>query len=156
MSTKMPMRQATIQFFGRLTRDSELKYSDENKPMLGFSVAVDRWNAKEKKREAWFANCRMFGPQCEKFAEQAKKGVAVYVTGEPYMEKWETRDGETREAFKVFVATADTLEWPDDRDGNGNGGQRSQQAAPPRQAPPAAAPPRQPAQAEIPEDDIPF
>lgn len=153
MSTKMPMRQATIQFFGRLTRDSELKYSLEGKPTLGFSVAVDRWNAKAQKREAWFANCRMFGPQCEKFAEQAKKGVAVYVTGEPYVEDWETDKGEKRRDFKVFVATADTLEWPDD----GNGGQRSQQAAPPRWA---AAPPRQPAprpaQAYIPEDDIPF
>lgn len=154
MSTKFPMRQASIQFFGRITRDAELKYSPtDNKPMLGFSVAVDRWNAKEKKREAWFANCRMFGPQCEKFAEQAKKGVPVYVTGEPYMEKWETREGEMREAFKVMVQNADTLEWSDD----GNGGQRSQQAAPPRQA---AAPPRQPApqpaQAEIPDDDIPF
>lgn len=111
MSTKLPQRQASINLFGRLTRDPELKYQND-KPTCGFSVAIERWTGKE--RVSWFANCRVFGKPAEKFAETARKGDPVYVTGEPYMEDWTTKDGEARKDFKVFVNTADVLAWPED------------------------------------------
>lgn len=112
MSAKLPRRQASIQLFGRLTRDPELKYDPEQKPTCGFSVAVERWTGKE--RVSWFANCRIFGKPAEAFAGSAKKGSPVFVTGEPYMEEWETKEREKRKDFKVFVNTADVLEWADD------------------------------------------
>jgi single-stranded DNA-binding protein len=106
---KFPLRQASIQFFGRITRDPEIKDLG-GKPTCEFSVAVERWNGKE--RVPSFFNCRAFGLTAEKF--KGAKGDAVYVTGEPYIEKWESKDGEKKEEFKVFVNSVDTLEWPDD------------------------------------------
>ena len=108
--TKFPQRQAEIRFFGRITRDPEGKYSTDNKLSVGFSVAVERWDGKQ--RVSSFFNCRAFGLTAEKM--KAVKGDPVYVTGEPYIEKWETKDGEKREGFKVFVNSCDVLEWPDD------------------------------------------
>lgn len=134
---KFPQRQASIQFFGRLTRDPEMKYLEEGKPTCGFSVAVERWNGKE--RVSSFFNCRAFGITAEKI--KVVKGDAVYVTGEPYIEKWESKQGEKREGFKVFVHSVDTLEWPDDG--------RSEE-------PPRARAPRPVDSDPIPDDDIPF
>lgn len=111
-NTKLPQRQASINLFGRLTHDPELKYAND-KATCGFSIAVERWTGKE--RVSWFANCRVFGKPAEKFSESARKGDPVYVTGEPYMEDWETREGEKRKDFKVFVNTVDVLAWPDDQ-----------------------------------------
>ena len=109
---KFPQRQANMQFHGRLTRDCDKKYDDQGRSTVGFSVAVERWNGKE--RVSWFANCRMFGKAAERFAQDAKKGAPVYVTGEPYIEDWETKDGEKKQSFKVFVDTASVLEWADE------------------------------------------
>jgi single stranded DNA-binding protein len=110
-NAKLPQRQASINLFGRLTRDPELTYAND-KPTCGFSIAVERWTGKE--RVSWFANCRVFGKPAEKFAETARKGMPAYVTGEPYMEEWTTKDGEKRKDFKCFVNTVDVLEWPED------------------------------------------
>lgn len=130
MSAKLPRRQASIQFFGRLTRDPELKFDPQGKATCGFSVAVERWTGKE--RVSWFANCRVFGKPAEAFAEAAKKGNPVYITGEPYMEGWETKDGEKRKDFKVFVNTADVLEWAEDGDRQpSRPAQRAARPAPP-------------------------
>ena len=135
MSTKLPQRQASINLFGRLTRDPELKYAND-KATTGFSIAVERWTGKE--RVSWFANCRVFGKPAEKFAETARKGDPVYVTGEPYMEDWETKDGEKRKDFKVFVNTVDVLAWPEDGNDQRPASQRAREqherhAAPDRQ-----------------------
>jgi single-strand DNA-binding protein len=111
---KLPQRQANVSLFGRLTRDAELKYSDDGKPTCGFSVAVERWTGKE--RVSWFADCRVFGKAAEKFAADAKKGSPVHIMGEPYLEEWTTKEGEKRKSFKVFVTEASVLEWPDDND----------------------------------------
>jgi single-strand DNA-binding protein len=135
---KFPLRQASIQFFGRITRDPEVKFNDAGKPTCGFSVAVERWDG--TKRVSSFFNCRAYGITAEKF--KSVKGDPVYVTGEPFIDKWESKEGEKREGFKVFVNSVDTLEWPDDdRDEQPRG------RAPQREAPTTAP---------APEDDLPF
>lgn len=100
-------------------------------------MAVERWTGKE--RVSWFANCRVFGKPAEKFAEVARKGDPVYVTGEPYMEDWTTKDGENRKDFKVFVNTVDVLAWPDDGDER-----------------PTSSRARQQRTETVPDDDLPF
>lgn len=132
---KLPLRQASINLFGRLTRDPELKFSPDGKATCGFSVAVERWTGKE--RVSWFANCRVFGKPAEKFAETARKGAAVYVTGEPYMEDWTTKEGEKRKDFKVFVNTVDLLEWADDADDQRPASQRARDEAERHGSPPS-------------------
>lgn len=110
---KLPQRQASIALFGRLTRDPELTFTQSQTATAGFSVAVDRWDGKQ--RVSWFANCRAFGKLAEKFADTARKGDPVYVQGEPYMEEWTTKDsGEKRKDFKVFVNSVDLLSWPEE------------------------------------------
>lgn len=142
-NAKLPQRQASINLFGRLTRDPELKFSPDGdrKATAGFSVAVERWTGKE--RVSWFANCRVFGKPAEKFAETARKGDPVYVTGEPYMEDWTTKDGDKRKDFKVFVNTVDVLAWPEEQQDQRPASQRAR-ASHERHSEP------------IPEDDLPF
>lgn len=142
--SKLPMRQASIQLFGRLTRDPEIKTSDTGKASCGFSLAVERWTGTE--RVSWFANCRAFGPVAEKFADKARKGMTVFVTGEPYMEEWTAQDGTKKKDLKVFANTVDLLEWPDDGDDRA-----------PREQAPARQRTAEPAAVGVDEDDsLPF
>jgi len=69
---------------GNLTRDAELKYSQNGKQYADFSIAVNHgWG---EKQEADFVSCRMFGNDKEKnpavtMAEKGAKGRKVLVVG---------------------------------------------------------------------------
>ena len=69
---------------GNLTRDAELKYSQNGKQMADFSIAVNHgWG---ERKETDFVSCRMFGNDKEKnpavtMAEKGAKGRKILVAG---------------------------------------------------------------------------
>lgn len=84
---------------GRLTRDPELKYTDNNIAVASFSLAVNR-NFKDAngEREADFINCVIWRQQAENLANWAKKGALIGITG-----RIQTRSYENQQGQRVYV-----------------------------------------------------
>lgn len=102
---------------GRLTRDPELKFSANGKPIAIFAVVTsrrfkDQQTGEWEDRDTTFWDCVAFGQLAENAAESLTKGTAVIVTGNAAQEEWTTRDGEKRRSMKVTVdEVAPSLRW---------------------------------------------
>ena len=81
---------------GRLTRDSEIKYSSQGSAVLDFSIAVNH----KKDDEVSFFNCKAFGKLAENLKPYLIKGKQIGITGYLKQDRWET-DGQKRE--KVVI-----------------------------------------------------
>ncbi len=91
---------------GRLTRDGELRYSQNGSVIVRFSIAVG-----SRKRnadgtwgdEASFFDCVYFGKAAEATSAYLTKGKLVGVVGELRQNKWEGSDGQTRNRVEIYV-----------------------------------------------------
>jgi len=90
---------------GRLTRDSELKYTPSGLPICRFSIAVNR---SRKQDEQWvdephFFDIEFYGKSAEGLSKYLLKGRQVAVQGELRQDRWE-KDGQQRS--KVIIAAS--------------------------------------------------
>lgn len=65
---------------GRLTRDAELRTVNSGDQVLGFSVAVDDRNGREK--TTLFFDCSLWGKRGEALQQYLTKGSSVTVSGD--------------------------------------------------------------------------
>lgn len=65
---------------GRLTRDAELRTVNSGDQVLGFSVAVDERNGREK--TTLFFDCSLWGKRGEALQQYLTKGSSVTVSGD--------------------------------------------------------------------------
>src|SRR6056297_1132967 len=72
----------------RITKDLELKHTQDNKPLLRFSVAQNDY-----KKEGHFFNCVAFGKTAELIANYCHKGDMIYIQGELWNNNYEKEDG---------------------------------------------------------------
>lgn len=120
---------------GRLTRDSELKYTKSGMPIARFSIAVNR---SRKQDDQWVDETSFFevdywGKGAEAVNRYLTKGKQVGVEGELRQDRWE-QDGQPRS--KVIV-NATNVQLLGGNQGGGQGGgsqnqgsyQRTQNAA---------------------------
>lgn len=87
-----------VSVIGRLTRDAELRYTNEGKALCKFSVAVNGY----KDDEVSFLVCVMFGQRAEKLSQYLTKGKQVCLGGELKQNRWE-KDGTKRERVEIIV-----------------------------------------------------
>ncbi len=67
---------------GRLTRDSELKYTQNNTAVATFSLAVNRsFTNQNGEREADFINCVIWRKAAESLANFTHKGSLIGIDG---------------------------------------------------------------------------
>jgi len=136
---------------GRLTRDSELKYTNSGAAVCHFSVAT---SAKKKKGDQWveeasFWDVELWGKQGESLNQYLVKGKLVAVEGSMRQDRWE-QDGQPRMKVLVSANTVQLL---------GGGQQQGQQAPAQSQTKPQGRNPAQPAPTGTSDDfsdDIPF
>lgn len=102
---------------GNLGKDCDLKYGQNGKPVLSFSVAATTGFGDFEHTE-WF-NCVMFGERTEKVAQFLKKGQMVGITGQLQTRSWEDNEGKKHYRTEVKVNDLTLL-------GNGNGGNNNQ------------------------------
>lgn len=88
-----------VSLAGRMTRDCELKYTQDGKAIGIFTIAI---NKRYKKDEANFINCVAFGKAAELIAEYVKKGHLLGVTGSIETSSWE-KDGQKHYKTEVAV-----------------------------------------------------
>lgn len=92
---------------GRLTRDSELKYTNSGMAVLHFTIATD---SRVKKGDGWvdepsYWDVELWGKQGESIAQYLTKGKPVALRGSQRIEQWE-QDGVKRMKVKI---TADSV-----------------------------------------------
>ena len=83
----------TIIIMGRFTRDPEIRYSQDNKPIARVSIAVDRRYKQEGQPEADFFNLVGFGKTAEFIEKYFHKGMKALVTGELRNNNYTDKDG---------------------------------------------------------------
>ncbi len=91
----------SVVLVGRVGQDPEIKYFESGKSKTTFSIAVDRWNAKTKQREADWFNIQLGDKKAESAAEWIKKGSMVSIEGRIMVSKWQTPDGENVERYLI-------------------------------------------------------
>ena len=95
---------------GRITRDSELRYTASGSAICNFSVAVNR---RAKKGDQWedmasFFDLSLWEKQAENLHKYLVKGTQVAVQGELRQDRWE-KDGQKFSKVQVFVQSIQLL-----------------------------------------------
>lgn len=108
---------------GRLTRDPELRYSqnDNGKVTARYSLAVDRRFKREGEQAADFIGCVAFGKAAE-FAEKwFHKGIKVLVTGRIQTGSYTNKDGQKIYTTDIIIEEQEFAESRAAGEGNGGG-----------------------------------
>lgn len=98
---------------GRLTRDPELRYTQNGTPVASFTLAVDRaFSSKQGERETDFINIVVWQKLAEHCANQLGKGRLVAVDGRLQIRSYDDSQGIRRKAAEVVANDVRFLDWP--------------------------------------------
>ncbi len=96
-----------IDLMGRLTRDPELRRTQNGTACASFALAVDRdYTPEGAKRETDFINCVAWRNTAEFVNKYFAKGKLVAVTGRLQIRPYQDKDGNKRTATEVVVESA--------------------------------------------------
>ena len=142
-----------VTLVGRLTKDVELKYTPANQAVAQFTLAVNRtFKNANGERESDFINCVIWRKSAENFANFAKKGALIGITG-----RIQTRNYENQQGQRVYITEviAENFQMLESRNQ-----QQGQQQAQPQQATQQQAKQPDPFAGGVPtslnDDDLPF
>lgn len=112
----------TVVLVGRLTRDAQLKYSNNGLAITELSIAV---NTQRKQGDQWvdeanFFDVTLFGRQGEAIQRYLVKGKQVGVEGRLKQDRWQNQEGQNRS--KVTIVANNVMLLGDPR-GERAGGQ---------------------------------
>ncbi len=99
----------SVLLIGRLTRDSEVRYTRNGSAVSSFSIAVNR---RRKSGEQWidevsYFEINLYGKAAENLSQYLIKGRQICVNGELRQDRW--TDGEGRAKSKVVIV-ADSIQ----------------------------------------------
>ncbi len=86
---------------GNLTRDPELRFTNDGIPVCSFGLAVNR--VRSKSEEVDFFNVSAWRELGETIANYKKKGDPILVEGRLQYRTWEAQDGSKRSAVDVVA-----------------------------------------------------
>ena len=96
-------------FTGRLTKDPEIKTTQNGKKYINFSIAVDRKTKDSNgQRQADFIPCIAWNKTAEIIAQYFVKGSPIGVTGSLQVRSYD-KDGEKRFAYEILVNEIDFI-----------------------------------------------
>jgi single-strand DNA-binding protein len=109
---------------GRLTRDSELKYTSGGSPVAKFGLAVNRRRkvGDQWEEEANFFDVVVWGRTAEALNQYLVRGKQIGVEGELRQDRWE-QDGQKRSRVEIVASNIMLLGG---RGGEGGSGASSQ------------------------------
>lgn len=114
-----------IILMGRLTKDSEVRYTQSGRAAATFTLAVDRpYTSQDGKKEADFINCVLWGKQAETFGNSVSKGQRALVEGRLQIRSYDGKDGAKHWLTEVIC---DRFEYIERKE------QQGQSAPPPKQ-----------------------
>jgi len=86
---------------GRLTKDPELRYTNNKTPVCSFTIAVN--NGYGEKQQTDFVNCLAWNKTAEFVTKYFTKGKMIIVIGRISTRSWETQDGKRAYATEVIA-----------------------------------------------------
>lgn len=93
---------------GRLTKESELKKTQQNVSYLGFTLAVSRRFRRDNQPEADFISCVAWRQSADFLYQYCRKGDLISVSGSIATRKYE-RDGHTVYVTEVICDSVNIL-----------------------------------------------
>lgn len=148
----------SVALIGRLTRDPDVRWTQDQMAIANFSIAIDRPPKKDGTKETDFPRITVFGRQAENCEKYLKKGRLVGITGRIQTGSYQ-KDGQTFYTTDVVADRVEFLEWDEKP-------KQTRSQEPPQPKPPTAPPKKQeewPSQQQMPmgfdaiqDDDIPF
>lgn len=87
---------------GRLTRDPELRNTQNGTAVANTGIAVERYR-KDAENEVSFFDLTIWSGFGELVAAKARKGDTVYLTGRLQQQSWLAEDGSKRSKVEVVV-----------------------------------------------------
>ncbi len=104
---------------GRLTRDPEIRYSQNQVAVTRFAVAVNRRFSKPgEERQADFFNCVCFRSTAEFVSKYFVKGQQLALVGSLQSRKWEDETGKSHTVIEVVADEVYFADSKRDRDGS--------------------------------------
>ena len=102
---------------GNLTRDPELRFTNDGVPVCSFGLAVNR--VRSRSEEVDFFDISAWRELGETIANYKKKGDPILVEGRLQYRTWEAQDGSKRSKVDI---TADNVQFLGGRGEGGEGG----------------------------------
>lgn len=100
----------SVALIGRLTRNPEVRWTQDQMAIATFSIAIDRPPRKDGTKETDFPRITVFGRQAENCEKYLKKGRLVGITGRIQTGSYE-KDGQTHYTTDVVADRVEFLEW---------------------------------------------
>ncbi|GHU51065.1 hypothetical protein FACS1894127_7100 [Clostridia bacterium] len=101
----------SVNLIGRLTRDPDIRKTEEGRTICSFTLAVDDIHAKEDRAD--FLRVTVFGTTgdlCEKYL---RKGFLAGVTGRLRNESYTDQEGKPRQSVNIIAENVRFLQWPE-------------------------------------------
>ena len=92
-----------VNLIGRLTKDPEIRYTQNNKPVASYTLAVKRSYAKDGEQDTDFINIISWNKSADFVQKYFKKGMQVGVTGRIQTRNWEDDNGQKHYATEVVT-----------------------------------------------------
>ena len=110
------MADNSVTLVGNVTRDPELRFTNNGQATASFGLAVNRrWQ--NRQTQEWEEQVSFFDVVCwremaENVAESLTRGSRVVVTGRLEQRSWETQDGDKRSKIEVVAdEIGPSLRW---------------------------------------------
>ena len=97
----------SVVLIGRLTKDVDIRYSNNQTAVGRFSLAVDRH---DKDKNCDFINCIAFGKSAENLEKYVKKGNKVAISGRIQTGSYTNKDGKTVYTTDVVAERVEFIE----------------------------------------------
>lgn len=111
----------SVSIIGRITKDPEIRYTQDNKAYGRFSVAIDRGKDKDgKDRGADYPNVVVFGKTAELVEKYCFKGMLVGVSGRLQTGSYE-KDGHKLYTTDILAERVEFLSRRESQDAQGQG-----------------------------------
>ena len=97
------LNRATI--MGRFVADPELRYTEQQIPVLSFTLAVDRDNVNKTTNERGtdFIDCVAWRSTAEFISKYFKKGSMAVASGRLQVRDWTDKEGNKRRNVEILV-----------------------------------------------------
>lgn len=88
---------------GRLTKDPEVRYTQQNVAVARYSLAVNKKFKRQGEPDADFINCITFGKSAEFAQKYLNKGKQIAIIGRIQVRSWENENGQKQWSTEVIV-----------------------------------------------------
>ena len=106
---------------GRFTADPEVRYTQDGKPIVKFSMAIGRRFKREGDADADFFNYVAFGKTAEFVEKYFHKGMKAVITGELRNNHYTDKDGVKHYSEQIIVSNIEFAESKKNVENNDKG-----------------------------------